>query len=247
MTVMDLAMNTVRLLGDQVAFIQVFAEIQQSNSNQVSMMDRDQNRRLFSQLTLKDRDLTMFTVTNLTLTKKDTGNMVYMALKLKRKVATELLTTYLPTVLLLLITFVTIFFDKDLFADAIAVNLTIMLVMTTIFTSKIEELPPTSDMKMIDIWLIFCLVVPFLEVILRTAIECLNCSCHICEKGDADKTKDRKEDKKKEATARKGVASGGEVPRIWFRSGAKVVPQQVCYLLFFLLRYLFSEVPSQAP
>ena len=27
----------------------------------------------------------------------------------------------------------------------IAVNLTIMLVMTTIFTSKIEELPPTSD------------------------------------------------------------------------------------------------------
>ena len=34
------------------------------------------------------------------------------------------------------------------------------LVMTTIFTSKIEELPPTSAMKMIDIWLIFYLVVP---------------------------------------------------------------------------------------
>ena len=71
----------------------------------------------------------------------------------------------------------------------IAVNLTIMLVMTTIFTSKIEELPPTSDMKMIDIWLIFCLVVPFLEVILRTAIECLNCSCFNCEPRDANKTK----------------------------------------------------------
>merc|ERR1711894_247686 len=111
--------------------------------------------------------------------------MVYMALKLKRKIAMELLTTYLPT----------IFFDKDLFGDAIAVNLTIMLVMTTIFTSKIEELPPTSDMKMIDIWLIFCLVVPFLEVILRTAIECVNCSCHICEPEEADKTKeDRKEE-----------------------------------------------------
>ena len=34
------------------------------------------------------------------------------------------------------------------------------LVMTTIFTSKIEGLPPTSAMKMIDIWLIFYLVVP---------------------------------------------------------------------------------------
>ena len=127
-----------------------------------------------------DRDLTMFTITNLTLVKAENRNMVYMVLKLKRKVVTELVTTYLPTILLLLITYTTIFFDKDLFGDAIAVNLTIMLVMTTIFTSKIEELPPTSDMKMIDIWLIFCLVVPFLEVVLRTIIECLHCDCPMC-------------------------------------------------------------------
>ena len=109
----------------------------------------------------------MFTITNLTLANKENRNIVYLAIKLKRKVVTELVTTYLPTILLFLITFTTIFFDKDLFGDAIAVNLTIMLVMTTIFTSKIEELPPTSDMKMIDIWFICCLVVPFLEVILR--------------------------------------------------------------------------------
>merc|ERR1712020_446463 len=128
------------------------------------------------------------------------------ALKLKRKVATELLTTYLPTILLLLITFVTIFFDKDLFGDAIAVNLTIMLVMTTIFTSKIEELPPTSDMKMIDIWLIFCLVVPFLEVILRTAIECMNCSCHICDSNDANKVEAEKGDKTKGGDAIQGAS-----------------------------------------
>ena len=38
--------------------------------------------------------------------------------------------------------------------------------MTTIFMSKIEELPPTSDTKMIDIWLIFCLLVPFFEAAL---------------------------------------------------------------------------------
>ena len=106
------------------------------------MMGRDKVRRDFSQLTLEDRDLTMFTVTNLALTKNETVNMVYMTLELKRKVVTELLTTYLPTILLLLITFTTTFFDNDLFGDVIAVNLTIMLVMTTIFTSKIEELPP---------------------------------------------------------------------------------------------------------
>merc|ERR1712141_895710 len=160
------------------------------------MMNKKKKPSNFTSLKANETDLTMFTITDLTLKKKEYGNMVYMALKLKRKVATELLTTYLPTILLLLITFTTIFFDKDLFGDCIAVNLTIMLVMTTIFTSKIEELPPTSDMKMIDIWLIFCLVVPFTEVILRTAIECMSCSCHICEPKEANKTKDEKEEKK---------------------------------------------------
>ena len=173
-----------------------------------------------------DRDLTMFTITNLTLSREENRNVVKMALKLKRKVSTELLTTYLPTILLLLITFTTTFFDKDLFGDVIAVNLTIMLVMTTIFTSKIEELPPTSDMKMIDIWLIFCLVVPFLEVILRTAIECMNCSCHICEPKDVNKAKDEKEDKKKGADAIQRT-SPGEVTHVWVGTGAKVAPQQV--------------------
>ena len=87
-------------------------------------MDRDKIERHFSQLTLEDKDLTMFTITNLNLTTLTNVNMVNMALKLKRKVVTELLTTYLPTILLLLITFVTTFFDNDLFGDVIAVSYT---------------------------------------------------------------------------------------------------------------------------
>ena len=75
-------------------------------------------------------------------------------------------------------------------------------------------------MKMIDIWLIFCLVVPFLEVILRTAIECLSCSCHICEPKDANKTE-------KEGVDAIQGASSGDVARVWVGTGAKVAPQQV--------------------
>ena len=185
-------------------------------------MDAKSMAKEFSTILPEDADLTMFTIKDLSLSKLD--QLVIMKILLKRKIATELLTTFLPTILLLLITFTTIFFDKDLFGDVIAVNLTIMLVMTTIFTSKIEELPPTSDMKMIDIWLIFCLVVPFLEVILRTAIECVNCSCHICEPEEADKDKDKagKEDRKKGIDLVQGGSSGA-----WALSGAKVAPQQV--------------------
>ena len=82
--------------------------------------------------------------------------------------------------------------------DALAVNLTIMLVMTTIFTSKIEELPSTSDTKMIDIWLIGCLLVPFTEVVLRTFIEVLQ-SCDHCKalmEGETPSKQKHKNDKR---------------------------------------------------
>ena len=46
-----------------------------------------------------------------------------------------------------------------------------MLVMTTIFISKMEGLPPTSATKMIDYWLILCQLVPFVQVVLLTAKE----------------------------------------------------------------------------
>ena len=189
-------------------------------------MNTKKSKKGFSDLGSEDVDLTMFTITDLTLTKDKEANLVFMAIKLKRKVVTELVTTYFPTILLLLITFTTIFFDKDLFGDAIAVNLTIMLVMTTIFTSKIEELPPTSDMKMIDIWLIFCLVVPFLEISLRTAIECVNCSCHICEDRDKDKTLEE------ETESRAGPPQRPSM-NVWATTGSKVAPQdpqQVKYI-----------------
>ena len=81
-------------------------------------------------------------------------------------------------------------------------------------------------MKIIDIWLIFCLVVPFTEVILRTVIECINCSCHICVSIDANEAKAEKEGKKEGGDAIQ-EASSGEVTRVWVGTGAKVAPQQV--------------------
>ena len=53
----------------------------------------------------------------------------------------------------------------------LTLTLTTMLVMTTIFISKMESLPPTSATKMIDYWLILCQLVPFAEVVLLTAME----------------------------------------------------------------------------
>ena len=90
---------------------------------------------------------------------------------LKRKVVNSLLTTYLPSSLLILITFATTYFKPIFFEAALTANLTIMLVTTTIFIGEMQMLPTTAYIKMIDIWLVFCQLVPFSEVVLLTAIE----------------------------------------------------------------------------
>merc|ERR1712141_482169 len=98
-------------------------------------------------------------------------NGIRMSIVMKRKITSKMMTTYFPSLLLTAITFATTFFKPFFFEAALSVNLTTMLVMTTIFISKMEGLPPTSDIKMIDIWLVLCQMVPFAEVILLTAME----------------------------------------------------------------------------
>ena len=92
---------------------------------------------------------------------------------MRRKILSEMMTTYFPSLLLMMITFATTFFRPFFFEAALSVNLTTMLVMTTIFISKMEGLPPTSATKMIDYWLILCQLVPFAQVVLLTAMEYL--------------------------------------------------------------------------
>ena len=98
---------------------------------------------------------------------------VKMEIKFKRKIMSEMMTTYLPSFLLMMITFATTFFKPFLFDAALGVNLTTMLVMTTIFISKMESLPPTSVIKLIDMWLIICQLFPFTQVLLLTGKEYL--------------------------------------------------------------------------
>ena len=96
-----------------------------------------------------------------------------MEVTFKRKIMSEMMTTYFPSLLLMMITYATTFFKPFFFEAALSVNLTTMLVMTTIFISKMEGLPPTSATKMIDYWLILCQLVPFAQVVLLTAMEYL--------------------------------------------------------------------------
>ena len=113
----------------------------------------------------------MFEITKWNLDYNSNRDHIRVLIVMRRKFVSEIMTTYFPSFLLLAITFATTFFKPFFFEAALSVNLTTMLVMTTIFISKMEGLPPTSDVKMIDIWLVICQMVPFAEVVLLTAME----------------------------------------------------------------------------
>ena len=58
-----------------------------------------------------------------------------MVIILKRRIVNELMTTYLPTVLILIIVYTTNFFKPFFFEAVVTVNLTSLLVLTTLFIS----------------------------------------------------------------------------------------------------------------
>merc|ERR1711953_867468 len=118
-------------------------------------------------------DMNLFNIVASRLIAYNSKKELRMTIVMRRKIMSEMMTTYFPSLLLMMITFATTFFKPFFFEAALSVNLTTMLVMTTIFISKMESLPLTSDIKMIDIWLILCQLVPFAQVVLLTAMEYL--------------------------------------------------------------------------
>jgi hypothetical protein len=189
-----------------------------------------QGKKILEKMDPADTGVELFVIKALSLEEYDGG--VRMELTMERKSFREMLTTYVPSAMLILITFATIFFD---FSDALATLMTIILVMQGIFTSKVETLPPSSDVKMLDLWLIGCFIYPFVEMILRTIIETIksNNDKNKHDEKDADKENvtaahnDQQSGRKKsrsvtaviQVEAEEGEAGGSPLPRTNPRAG----------------------------
>ena len=117
------------------------------------------------QLTMEQSpDMNLFNIVGYRFIAYSSKKELRMTIVMRRKIMSEMMTTYFPSLLLMMITFATTFFKPFFFEAALSVNLTNMLVMTTTFMSVMERLPTTSYLKMVDIWLVFCQLVPFTEV-----------------------------------------------------------------------------------
>ncbi len=105
--------------------------------------------------------LTQFYLRECTITAMKNQSEVHVAINLKRIFSYHLTNTYMPTSTLLIIAEITLYFDEEKTELAIGLSLTIMLVMYTMYQSISDNLLRTAYLKMIDYWLLFCLLMPF--------------------------------------------------------------------------------------
>ena len=94
------------------------------------------------------------------------GGQAYFYVILQRRFAYYIISVYLPSLSLLMVTHWTNFISVEHFEANIMVHLTAMLVMYTLFQATSISLPQTAYVKLIDIWLLYGLTLPFLGFIL---------------------------------------------------------------------------------
>ncbi|XP_063586487.1 glycine receptor subunit alpha-2-like [Penaeus indicus] len=78
---------------------------------------------------------------------------------------------YIPSTLLLIVSYVTLYFRVGIFQARVLGSLTAMLVMATLFTQASSHLPKTSYFKMVDVWLLTCIVVIFIVIVFHVMID----------------------------------------------------------------------------
>ncbi len=115
-------------------------------------------------------DLQEYTIFNVTILQKQlspTLEAVEVVILFRRRILSALLSYYFPTFLICIIAYSTNFYNPSYFEAIVTVNLTALLCLTTIFINVATSLPTTSYVKMIDVWFIFCMIFPSLEVVLH--------------------------------------------------------------------------------
>ncbi|KAG7162460.1 Glycine receptor subunit alpha-4-like 4, partial [Homarus americanus] len=96
---------------------------------------------------------------------------IRVKITLQRRSGYAVLNIYTPSMILLIISYVSLFFRSEIFEVRIMTTLTSLLVLATLFTQVSASLPKTSYFKMVDVWLLFCIIIGFIIIIFHTIID----------------------------------------------------------------------------
>ena len=97
-------------------------------------------------------------------------SMAIVHVVFRRQTGFHGVTTFAQTMVIVLIAFVTFFFNIRNFSDRIMSNLILLLILSTLSSSAQSVVPKTSYYKMIDVWFLFLLILIVLTIIGHTVV-----------------------------------------------------------------------------
>ncbi|XP_063845197.1 uncharacterized protein LOC135091467 [Scylla paramamosain] len=114
-----------------------------------------------------------YTVVSVGLTVNNSHTMAQAEVEvvLQRRVGYPIISIYVPTVILLILAYLSLVFRRDNFETRVMSSLTVLLVLAALFTQTSTSLPKTSYFKMVDVWLLFSISVIFFVIVFHVIID----------------------------------------------------------------------------
>ena len=81
-----------------------------------------------------------------------------------------ILSIFMPTLLLVIVSYCSFYFEEDDFTDRIMVSLTSLLVLSTFISTASSSMARVSYFTFLDIWLSFCIVLVFFICLFHTLL-----------------------------------------------------------------------------
>ncbi|XP_046673053.1 gamma-aminobutyric acid receptor subunit beta-like [Homalodisca vitripennis] len=125
---------------------------------------------------VEEAELPQFTIigygTNDRIEKLATGayQRLSLSFKLKRNIGYFVFQTYLPSILIVMLSWVSFWINHEATSARVALGITTVLTMTTISTGVRSSLPRISYVKAIDIYLVMCFVFVFAALLEYAAV-----------------------------------------------------------------------------
>ncbi|XP_071530778.1 glycine receptor subunit alpha-3-like [Panulirus ornatus] len=117
------------------------------------------------------KDLALYTVRNVHLDSDDERNLLRLKFELQRRLGVILLSTFVPSVLLLSVSWATLFVKLEALNVRAIMSLTTLLVLYTLFSNLSSSVPHTAAIKLIDIWFFFIILLIFMNIMMHIFIE----------------------------------------------------------------------------
>ena len=115
-------------------------------------------------------DISEYTIKNM-IARSEQNGKIKISVSIQRRLFSLIMRIFIPTVILNIIGHMSNYYKPTHFVGLMTLNVTVTLVLTTMFLNINNNLPPTSYIKMIDVWLLFNLLKPFVDIIINTYIE----------------------------------------------------------------------------